>query len=174
VVFQPDLGEGLRCGTVDTGLFSTPAGKAQRGLQEAVAGPGVSTHHDVLHDRHAPEHPCALEHDRDPVPRTAMRGEVFDGRPVVDQLSRVQPQVTGDEVEECRLAGAVRPDDGVYMSFLPRHRDVVHREDSAEGAGDALYVEHAITSPSSRRSQIGDRDLRQAGVKPIDHGVVDI
>ncbi len=49
----------------------------------------------------------------------------------------VRPQHTGDEVEECGLAGAVGTDDGADLAGLERQVDVVDGNQRPETANKA-------------------------------------
>ena len=50
---------------------------------------------------------------------------------------------TADEIEERRLAGAVRPDDGAQFPFLHGKRDAAHRHQAAEAFADVVDFKNA-------------------------------
>src|SRR5579883_2751199 len=54
-----------------------------------------------------------------------------------------RPEEAADQVEEGRLAGAVRTDDGAQLAALDRHRHVAHGDEAAEILRDAADVEEA-------------------------------
>ncbi len=58
-----------------------------------------------------------------------------------------------DDVEQRRLARAVRADHPDHLARHDRHRDVVEREDAAEADGDAVHGQDRFPSPASASAQ---------------------
>src|SRR2546421_38210 len=80
-------------------------GEAPQGIRpEGEAGD------DVVEARHRTGHPHQLEGSGDAEPRDLVSGKGADRLTLEADLAAVAPQRAGDQVEGCRLAGAVRPD----------------------------------------------------------------
>src|SRR5207248_8026877 len=87
---------------------------------------------DVLEHRHAREELDVLERPRDapaddPVGRRSQQALAGEG-----DLARIRAVQAGDQVEERRLAGAVRADQPGNLALLDREPDVVDGDDAAE------------------------------------------
>ena len=82
----------------------------------------------------------------------------FFGDDITEHPPRVRRIVAGDDVEERRLAGAVRADHRPALAGGDRQRDVVDRRQRAEAPGDALEDEGVAGSERrcGGRAQVGD------------------
>jgi hypothetical protein len=67
-----------------------------------------------------------------------MGGKRRDVDPVEGDPSRARRKKAADQVEEGRLAGAVRSDDGAQLSLRHAKRDAVHGHEIAEALGDII------------------------------------
>src|SRR5262249_30847244 len=65
--------------------------------------------------------------------------------------SGIGPELAGDEVEERRLAGAVRPDDEASLARLDDEVDGVGDAQAAERFGEAAHGEGRPRRPSTGR-----------------------
>jgi len=100
--------------------------------------PAMCADEDVLEHRHPREEHHVLERARDSEPDDPVRAHT-------EQIATVEvdPALVGriqarDDVEERRLAGAVRPDQPGDLLLLERERDVVERQDAAEAPSDVF------------------------------------
>ena len=70
------------------------------------------------------------------------------GREAADVLAgelhaaAVRAHRAGDQIEECGLAGAVRPDDRRQRARREVERDILHRGDAAEGFREVFDLQH--------------------------------
>ena len=74
-----------------------------------------------------------------PVRRPA--GDVLAIQPDLAGIRREQP---GDDVEQGRLAGAVRADQAGDRAARDLKRAIIHRVDAAETLADMLDLDHAL------------------------------
>jgi hypothetical protein len=96
------------------------------------AAPHLERDEHVLARGEAAERFEALERARDAEPRPPVGpapGDIGAVEPHATTAGRLQ---AGDDVEERRLAGAVRPDEPGHASFGDRERRVVDRQQAAE------------------------------------------
>src|SRR5438094_147025 len=98
---------------------------------------------DVLEHRHAREELDVLERPRDapaddPVGRRSQQALAGEG-----DLARIRAVQAGDQVEERRLAGAVRADQPGNLALLDRERDVVDGDDASEPLREVLDREQS-------------------------------
>src|SRR5205085_7182654 len=82
-----------------------------------------------------------LERPRDPLADDPMRRGAEQALAVERDLARVRPVEPGDQVEERRLAGAVRADQPADLAALDAERDVVDGDDAAEAPRHVLERE---------------------------------
>ena len=109
------------------------------------AQPAAVVPHDgeveVVLDRQAREEPRLLVRPGDAEPRAHARGEVGDvGAHHVDRAGR-RHEVTGDQVEQGRLARAVRAQDGAALAVRDVEIDVAHGLHPAETPADPPQAE---------------------------------
>ena len=86
---------------------------------------------------------CREEHDvleraRDAEPDDRCARLAQEVLAVEDDAAGVRLVEARDDVERRRLAGAVRPDQPGDLALVDRERDVVERDDAAEGPGHVL------------------------------------
>jgi hypothetical protein len=103
---------------------------------------------DVVHHLHRPGEVERLAHGSDARGMSSAGSasepgwivtEYFDATANVGSIEQ-HPSV--DEVDECRLAGAARPDDGNALVRADRHRHAVERDVTARVAnGDVLQAD---------------------------------
>ena len=134
----------------------------------------VRTHARVAADEHVVEHgepleePHALERPRDPPRRELVRCEARHRRAVQEDAPAVGAQVPRDEIDERRLAGAVRADEPEGLPRRDREVDPVHGVDAAEGPAELPRLKQHPRLRSRRggascearrasRSRAGDR-----------------
>src|SRR6185437_1376618 len=99
--------------------------------------------HDVAQERVAGEQRDDLIGARQPQMRAAARRVVDDFAPEEPDRPGLRPDLAGDEVEERRLAGAVRPDHQATLARLDPEIDVGGDAQSAEGLGEAADLERS-------------------------------
>src|SRR5512132_174761 len=138
---QRSEGQARRRAVRQVGKAQIVEGLVREGLSPALAKraqAGVGTDEDVLCDRHRREENDVLEGAGDPAADDSVR-------PGLEQIAAVEVHSTGigrveagDDVEERRLAGAVRTDEPGDRSFVQRKRDVVEGDDASEPAGHVL------------------------------------
>ena len=82
---------------------------------------------------------------------------------VEDHLARARRHVTGQAVEEGRLAGAVRPDQADDFTLRDRQAGVAHGEESAKLAGYVFgFKQHGATSTGEAKCAASIRTGRRA------------
>src|SRR5262249_3776640 len=110
------------------------AGEADK--VEQVARPllaaALQADEDVLENRHRPEDVDVLERAGDAAPHDRVRRLAQEALAREDDRARVGLVEAGDQVEERRLAGAVRPDQPDDLAGLDVERHVVDGDDAAE------------------------------------------
>ena len=104
----------------------------------------VGRGHDVLLDRHVQEQTERLERAGDTAARDPVRVEPDDRLPLEDDLAAVRRVDAGDQVEERRLAGAVRPDDADDLTFVHDEVEAVDAGQAAERLGQARHLEQRL------------------------------
>ena len=82
-----------------------------------------------------------LEGPRHAAPDAARRQQMRDVLAVENDAARCRREEAGDQIEEGRLAGAVRADDGAQLAGLDRHRDIVDGDQAAEMLRDVFDLE---------------------------------
>ena len=140
-------------------------------VQEILPGRDVVTQmksgDHVLQRGEMPEQPDFLERARDPVADALMRAQVRELDPVEGDGAGVRPVDAAHEIEQRRLAGAVRPDDGVDRAGADGERNVAHRVHAAEALvqafglqkrGVRLHAQH----PGGRRAHRRARPTTRA------------
>ena len=112
----------------------------------------------VLQHRHGRKDADVLEGAREAGARAAMRAQAGHVGAAQHDASAADAGDTGDQVEQRRLAGAVRPDQGVDAALRHRHVDIVDRDQSRIAAGDAGQLEKRHQRLlDARRSRSGSR-----------------
>src|SRR3990172_11198021 len=149
--------------------------RAPRGSpsEEAMADPGATARrargHDVLADRHASQDLGALECPHEAAGVDAVGGKPVDALTAQPHLAGVRAQGARDDVEQGRLAGAVRSDQRQHFAGAHVERDVVERPQSAEAHGYAADFEqralagHAAPLAAGRTRR---RSARQTSSSP--------
>ena len=95
----------------------------------------------VLEDGEVRKELRDLKRSGDPSRRPLMRRQTGDVRPVQGDVSRRRPKLAADDIEQRRLARAVRPDERMALARLKRQVHVVDGFEAAEMSGDALEHE---------------------------------
>ena len=126
---------------VHVGFLAAEPGEPREGRSDAALGRKVETDLDVLGDRHAFEELYELEsahqsHRGDPV--LPQMGDVLAGE--FDRSRRGRKEAR-HHVEEGRLAGAVRADDGEQTAFRDFQTDVAVGRQSGEPLGQIAHRE---------------------------------
>src|SRR5205085_1046654 len=102
---------------------------------------------DVLAHGHRVEELDVLERARDAAPDDPVRRRAEEAPAGQAELAGVGPVEAGDNVEERRLAGAVRPDQPDDLVLARVERDTVEGDDAAEAPADVLDVEEGGHRP---------------------------
>jgi hypothetical protein len=103
-----------------------------------VARLGREAH--VLAHREARKDVAALEGARDSLARDRVHRQAGDVLPGEEHLPRLRPQRARDEVEDRRLAGAVRADQRADLARLDAEVDLVDCHQRAEAAHQAAAL----------------------------------
>src|SRR5438067_5097022 len=107
-------------------------------LAGAPAAARVPADQHMLEHRHRAEQLDVLEGARDPAADDAVRRRAQQAAPVEDDLAVVRPVEPRDQVEDRRLAGAVRPDQPDDLALTDVERDAVDGNDPAEAPRQLL------------------------------------
>src|SRR4029079_2652299 len=105
----------------------------------------------------------------DPGAADLVRLEPDDASAVEGDRARLRSIDAGDEVEERRLAGAVRPDHAHDLALVDVEVEPVDHAQAAEGERDALQLEQRHQTISTRRSPsspLGRRIIRPIRIRP--------
>src|SRR5207247_9508585 len=94
---------------------------------------------EVLEDRERVEDADDLERARDARRDDLVREEARDRGGAEPRLAPIGGEEAGEDVEESRLASAVRPDDRPELAARDRERHAVHRRERAEVPGEGLH-----------------------------------
>src|SRR5207253_755217 len=112
----------------------------------------------VLDDRQRAERADHLEGARDPELGAAEGGEPGDVGAVEADAAGIRRGGPGDEIEERRLAGAVRPEEAEELALLDVEIHAAHGLDPAEALLQALDLENAHSGLlASNRERLGSR-----------------
>src|SRR6185295_12640024 len=117
------------------------AGGAQHRSEYPDLRVAVLRRHDVLLDRHVQKETQRLECAGDSALGDLVRGDTDEILPVELDFARVGPVDAGDEIEERRLAGAVRADHADDLVLLDDEIEVRDHSKPAEGLVDASELE---------------------------------
>src|SRR5690349_9397367 len=110
----------------------------------------MSSDQQVLQQSGVGEQLDVLERARDAQPSDAIRRNVGDVPVLEEQPARGRCVYAADQVEDGRLASAVRADDGKYLARLHIEAYRVDCTDTAEADGDIFGSEQAHRSRSER------------------------
>ena len=123
-------------------------------LARTPAAAGVAAEEDVLEHCHRAEQLDVLERARDAAPDDPVGRRSQQAAPLEDDLPAVRPVQTGNQVEQRRLAGAVRADQPDDLTLTDVERDVVDRDDAPEPPRHVLHGEQRhgarLYGPSAR------------------------
>ena len=155
---EPRLGE-----LADLALLTALAGRAEHRPEDAGPGVPVRRRHHVLAHAHVQEQAQRLEGARDPALGDLVRLEADDAAPFEEDVACGRLVDAGDEVEERRLAGAVRADHADDLSLAhvdvepvddreaaERHRDVAQLEQACGRGAHTISTRFSPNSPSGR------------------------
>src|SRR6266542_1014305 len=156
---EPD-GEHLLLAAREGPCELTPAlGERRKELEDAgeVVGPPRARrrrerpHLEVLHHGHGAEDLAAFGDVGDGEPGPLRGREAQEVAPLVDDAAGGGRDRPRDGLEEGRLAGAVRADDGHELAVPDLQRDLPQRAETAVGDGEPANREHA--PPTSSRGR---------------------
>ena len=125
--------------------------RAQQRVQQRAAFAQVPPRHHVFEGRHVEEHLQVLERAADAGGGVAMRGPSGQVDAFEADVARVGHVEARQHVEQCRLPGAIRPDDRMDGAPTDHERQRVDRGHAAECLGDTL--DHEQRHGDSRTSQ---------------------
>src|SRR5262245_42940866 len=151
-----DLGRALAGGSVT-------ARAAKRDLeqrrQEPAPRPAVQAEQHVLERCHRCEEPDVLEGATHPERRAPVSRQMADVDLVEPNASAAGAESAGDDIEERRLAGAVRPDDRVNPAGLDGEVETGKDDEAPEAPGEPLNREQR---PAHRAARAGPAGRRRA------------
>jgi hypothetical protein len=113
----------------------------EQDAEEAAWHLRVKTSQHVLQRGQLAEESPVLERPADALRRHHVRGQAVEPAAAEGDRPRAQRRVPGDRIEQRRLAGAVRPDDGPHLAGLDAERDPRDRGEPAVAHGDASQIE---------------------------------
>src|SRR5215218_32871 len=140
-------------------------GAADRVRAQLPPREGAERSDDVLEHGHLAKEPGDLEGATEAFVSPAPRGEPVDALPVEAHLAAVRRHRPVDDVEECCLARAVRPDERCDRPFFDRERAGVQRTEASEALLDALDREERPTGSAGRFSG-GNLAQRDRSLEP--------
>src|SRR3990170_363249 len=120
----------------DSPLLAPREGEVQHAGEEPRPAVDMPADHDVLQDRHLGEEPDMLERARHPESSDLEGLQALDRRPVEQDPAAVGRQDPGDQVEERRLARAVRPDQRLDRPARDVEGTPSHGLEAAEALAD--------------------------------------
>jgi hypothetical protein len=106
----------------------------------------VRSYHHVLDNGHLAEEPDVLKRPRHAAGGHAIGPPARDVVALEHEAPGARRQHAGDQVEERRLPGAVRPDHRVDGAGLDRQRDIGHGGEPAERLRQSLDGEQLMRS----------------------------
>ena len=121
-------------------LLAVVACGAQHGLDEPLSGAQMLRGHDVLENRHVGKQPDVLKRSRDASMGNLVRGTPIDASPVEVNLSFGRLIDPRQQIEDRRLACAVRADQSVECAARHLERQILHGRETAEPFGDLPRV----------------------------------
>ena len=127
----------------DLPLLAPHPRRAQDRADDAGLRPAERRRHHVLLHGHVQEQPQRLERARDAALRDHVRRQSEQRGPVEEDLAAVGAVDAGDQVEERRLAGAVRADHADDLALVDVQVEPVDHLQAAEGLRDPLQLEDA-------------------------------
>jgi hypothetical protein len=158
-VGQPDLGQQRHRGVARRGIGAAAARQAEQVGEQAGAFLQVPPGHDVLQRGHAEEDLQVLEGARQAHRRQAVRRRLRHVLPGQRDAAVGRAVEAGDDVEQRRLARAVRPDDRQDLARAGGEADAVERAQPAEGDADALRGQQHLAAR-------GHAFLRSSAARP--------
>src|SRR5262249_13138426 len=116
-------------------------------------------HDHILLDGERQKRPHDLESAADAALAYLVRRQTVDALAVKSDGTAVRREYAGDHVEQGRLAGAVRPDQGKNGALFHREADIVDRDQPTKTLADACDLEerahHRRSAKPSRRATQG-------------------
>ena len=140
--FQPYKGQQLPSSFACFSLFPPLPRRVQERIPQARVQVRIFSRQHVVDGRHEREQPNVLKRARDAGRGDAVRRPPVYARAAKDDLARRRRINAGDRVEQRRLAGPVRADDGRNRTGVHTERHVVHRNQFSEALRDALKSQH--------------------------------
>jgi len=131
--------------------------QAEGGGEEARARMGPRTEHGVVEHRQRRQQARLLEGAGDAEARAVLHGRGRQVFAVEPDPAAVRLVVAGEEVEQRRLAAAVRADQAVHFAGAQLQRDALERMDAAEVLADVLRLERRHGPPGRGRDRLCDR-----------------
>src|SRR5207342_569031 len=117
-----------------------------------------TTDQDVLARREPGERADELKGTGHPLSADPVRREPADRVAGEPDLTGVRAEGAGDQVEQRRLAGAVRPHDADQLAFVQREADVADGAHPAEALADVRHLEegHAVGRLTARTQRLAN------------------
>ena len=140
-------------------LFVARAPQPEKGGDRIAVQHRLGAEHHVLADGQPGAQPDGLQGAGDAEFGQVMRVVPAQIAAAVGEAAGARVDEPADDVEQRRLARAVRADHPDHLARHDRHRDVVEREDPAEADGDAVHGQDRFTSraPASAGSAAASR-----------------
>src|SRR5450830_1577178 len=122
----------------------------------AAVGAAERGDHDVLEDREAGEGLDDLERPGQAEVTDGVRLQAVDPAPLEQDRAAGRRVIAVDEVEDRRLAGAVRTDETQDVALLEREGHVADRLQTAEALRDISQLEeaHVVSGPAGARRRL--------------------
>ena len=122
-------------------LFRARSTQENGGGNRIGAQPRMHADQDVVDDGLVLEHREVLEGAGNAKARQRMGRELREIPPVKKDLAGGWPEHCADQVEECRLAGAVRADQAANLAGFDLEAHILDGGQAAEAFGDANDIE---------------------------------
>src|SRR5712671_1427016 len=174
-IAYPDIVQQLRGARFDAPFLPQRRRPAQDGADHARLRAAVPADHHVLEGRKVGEQADVLEGARNSRPRDLIGPQPADVASIEQKKSLVRRVDSGEQIEQRRLAGAVRTDEAVDLGARDRKGNAVERVDAAEALRDAFRLQerrHAARWVSSRfltaegNSPAGRNSITRTSAKP--------
>jgi hypothetical protein len=164
----PEEREALLGEALDFLLLAPHSRRAHDRAEDARARVRPRGRHDVLLHRHVQEQAERLERACDPARGDLVRLEPEQRLVLEEDVAVVRPVHAGDEVEERRLAGAVRADDADDLTLGDVQVEILDHGEPAEALRDVPQLEHqTISTRDVPSSPCGRAFMRTMRMTPI-------
>jgi hypothetical protein len=139
--FQSDESQHRARGAVAMALLAAGGWQRHGVAQGSVAAARMGADLDVVEHRHGGEQSRALEGAADALGGDVRRCAVAQRRSIQADVAALRPIEPAQAIEQCGLAGAVRPDQSDDPAIAHREVDVLKRDDAAEPHGQICDLE---------------------------------